>query len=79
MVKTAYQVVSEELLYHSEEPDKPLVLFLGPVGISAVNIEGTTIHFGLCIKPGVKLLGLSDKLKASLRKKLSEVKMVIVD
>ena len=53
--------------------------FLGPTGISAVNIGGTTIHSGRGIKPGVKLLGLSDKMKASLRNTLSEVKMVIID
>ena len=79
MVKTIYQVVSKELLYHFKEPDKPRVLLLGPTGISAVNIGGTTIHCGFGIKPGVKLLGLSDKIKASLRNKLSEVKMVIID
>ena len=50
-VKTIYEVVSTELLYHSKEPGKPSVLFLGPTGISAVNIGGTTIHFGLDIKP----------------------------
>ena len=79
LVKTIYQVVSTELLYHSKEPDKPRVLLLGPTGTSAVNICGTTIHSGLGIKPGVKLLGLSDKMKGSLRNKLSEVKMVITD
>ena len=78
-MKTIYQVVSKELLYHSKEPDKPCVVLLGPTGISTVNIGGTTIHSGLGIKPGVKLLGLSDKMKASLRNKLSEVKMVIID
>ena len=52
---------------------------MGPTGISAVNIGGTTIHSGLGIKPGVKLLGLSDKMKASLRNKLAEVKMVTID
>ena len=52
---------------------------MGPTGISAVNIVGTIIHSGLGIKPGVKLLGLSDKMKASLRNKSSEVKMVIID
>ena len=79
LIKTIYQVVSKELLYHSNEPDKPRVLFLGPPGLSAVKIGGTTIHSGLGIKPGVKLLGLKDKMKASLGNKLSEVKMIIID
>ena len=70
--------MSKELRYGSKETDKPRVLLLGPTGISAVNIGGT-IHSGLGIKPGVKLLGLSDKMKSRLRNKLSEVKMVIID
>ena len=79
LVKTIYQAISKELLYHSKEPDEPCVLLLGPTFISAVNIGGTTIHSGLGIKPGVKLLGLSDKMKACLRNKLSGIKMVIID
>ena len=71
--------MSKELLYDSKEPDKPRVLLLGPTCISAVNIGGKTIHSGLGIKPGVKLLGLSDKMKASLRNKLSGLTMVIID
>ena len=58
LVKTIYQVVSKELRYGSKETDKPRVLLLGPTGISAVTIGGTN-HSGLGIKPGVKLLGLS--------------------
>ena len=71
--------MSKELLYDSKEPDKPCVLFLSPTCISAVNIGGKIIHSGLGIKPGVKLLGLSDKMKASLRNKLSGLTMVIID
>ena len=79
LVQTISQVLSKELLYDSKEPDKPRVLLLGPTCISAVNIGGKIIHSGLGIKPGVKLLGLSDKMKTSLRNALSEVKMVIID
>ena len=43
-----------------------------PIGISAVNTGGTAIHLGLGIKSGPKLLGLSNKMKASLRNRLSE-------
>ena len=70
LVKTIYQTISEESLYHSKEPDKPRVLLLGPIDISAINIGGTTIHSGL---------GISDNMKACLRNKLSEVKMVIIN
>ena len=71
--------MSKELLYHSKEPDKPRVLLLGSTCIFAVDIGGTTIHSGLGIKPGAKFLDLRDKMKASLRNELSEVKMVIID
>ena len=79
LIKTIYQAVSKTLVYHSENPDKPSVLLLGPTGISAVNIGGTTIHSGLGIKPGPKFMGLSDSMRASLRNKLSEVKLIMID
>ena len=79
LIKTIYQVVSKELLYHAKDPEKLRVLLLDPTGISAVNIGGTTIHSDLGIKPGPKWFGLSDKMKASLRNTLSEVRMVLID
>lgn len=79
MLKTIYQVVSKELLYHSKESNKPRILLLDPTTISAVKLGGTAIHSGLGIKPRVKLLGLSDKMKTSLRHKLSAVKMAIIE
>ena len=51
LVKTIYNAKSKSLLYHCRESDKPRVLLLGPSGILAVNIAGTTIHSGLGIKP----------------------------
>ena len=65
LIKTIYQAVLKELLCNAKDPEKPCVLLLGPTAISAVNIGGTTIYSGLGIKPGPKLLGLSDKMKAS--------------
>ena len=79
LVKVIYNAILKTLLYHCKDPEKPRVLLLGPTGISAVNIGGTTIHSGLGIKPGIKLLGLNDKSKAALRNKLSEVKYLIID
>ena len=76
LIKTIYQAVSKKLLYHAKDPKKPCVFLLGPTGMSAVNIGGATIHSGLGIKPGPKLLGLTDKMKASLRNRLSEVSMI---
>ena len=45
--------------------------------MSAVNIRKSTIHSGLRIKPGAKLLGLNDKSKAASRGWLSEVTFLI--
>ena len=76
-MKVIYNAISKTLLYHY--PERPRVLLLGPTGMSAVNVCGTTIHSGLGIKPGIKLLGLNNKSKAALRNKLSEVKFLIID
>ena len=79
MGKVIYKAISKTLLYHCKDPEKLRVLLLGPTGISTVNIDWTTIHSGLGIKPGPKLLGLNDKSKAALRNSLSEVKLLIID
>ena len=79
LVKVMYNAISKTLLYLCKDLEKLRVLLLGPAGISAVNIGGTTIHSGLGIKPGIKLLGLNDKSKAALRNRLSEVKVLIID
>ena len=70
------------MLYHCKDPEKLSVLLLGPTRISAVNIDGTTIHSSLGIKTGTKLLGLKfkgDKFKVVLRNRLSQVKFLIMD
>ena len=72
LVKVIYNAISKTLLYHSKDTEKPRVLMLGPTGISAVNISRITIHSGLGIKPGAKLLGLNDKSKAALRNRLHQ-------
>ena len=79
LVKVIYNAISKTLLYHCKVPDKPRVLLLGPTGISALNIGGTTTHSGLGIKPGTKLLGLHDKSKAALRNRSSEVKLLLIN
>ena len=78
-MKGIYSAISKTLFYHCKDPEKLRVFLLGPTGISAANIGETTIHSGLGIKPGIKLLGLNDKSKAALRNRLSEVKFLIVD
>ena len=65
--------------HHCKEQEKPIVLFLKRTGIPVINISGTTIHSGLGIKPGIKLLGLNDKSKDVFRNCLSEVKLSVID
>ena len=65
LVKVICNSISKTFLYHCKDPDKPRVLLLGPTGISAVNIGGTTIYYGIGIKSVTKLLGLNDKSKAA--------------
>lgn len=79
MLTTIYQVVSKELLCRCKQLDRPSVLLLGPLDISVVNICRIKIHSGLGIKPRFRLLGLRDKMKKSLRKKISEVKNAIIE
>ena len=49
VIKTIYQAITKTLLYHATNPEKPRVLLLGPTGIAAININGTTVHSGLGI------------------------------
>ena len=78
LVKVIYNAISKLLLHHCKGPKTPRVLLRGPIGISAVNIGGTTTHSCLGIKPGTKLLSLNDKSKDALRNRLSEVKFLII-
>ena len=72
-------MISKALLYHCKNPEKTRILLLGPTRIlSAVNIGGGTFHSGLGIKNGIKLLGLNDKSKATLRNRVSEEKFLII-
>ena len=73
------RVISKTLLYNCKDSEKPRVLLLGPTGISAVSIGGTTIRSGLAIKPRTKLIGFNGKSKAILRNRVSEVKLLIID
>ena len=77
-MKVIHNAISKSLLYHCKDPQKPRVLLIRPAEISAVNIGDTTIHSGLGIKPGIKLLVLNDKSKAALRNKLLEVEFLII-
>ena len=70
MVKTIYDTISKTSFFNCKELGKPRVLLLRPSGVSTVNIGKTTIDSVLRINPRVKLNGLNDKVKVSIRNKL---------
>ena len=78
LIKTIFMSMTKLLLRHGGSPNKPRVLLLAPTGVAAININGTTIHSGLGIVCG-RFLPLNDKTKVSLRNKLSEIKIIIID
>ena len=74
-----YNAISKTLLYHCNDPEKTRVLLLETTGISALNINGTTIYSGLGIKPRTKLIGLNEKSKVTVRNRLLEVNFLVID
>ena len=73
----------KSLTYGSTDIGKDRLLMLAPTGVAAVNVDGSTIHSTLGIltdySSGKCVSKLSDKRRSSLRAKLSEVKVIIID
>ena len=65
--------------YKGGDADKTRILLLVRTGVAAININETTIHSGLGINAGSKLYSLNDKQRETLRNKLSEVRLIIID
>ena len=62
--------------------DKPKVLVLAPIGVAAINVDGTTIHSALGIPVNCKtqtLPKLSDAKRSELRNLYSEIEVIIID
>ena len=60
--------------------EKPKVLVMTQTGVAAINIEGTAIHSALDIPIGCfgeSLLPATDKMKSSLRNRLSDLIIII--
>ena len=66
-------------MYKGGDPEKPRILLLAPAGVASINVNGTTIHPDLGINVGCNLYPLSDRQRAALRNKLSEVRLIIID
>jgi len=78
LINCIYNCLAKVLIYKKEDLEKPRVIKLAPTGIASINIQGTTIHSGLCI-PINSYQGLSDKQRTLLRNKLQHVKLIIID
>ena len=82
LMKVFYQSLTKTLSYGNVSVDKPKVLLMAPTGVAAVNNDGTTIHTALNIPMGSfgkNVPPMGDKMKSSLRNKLSDLKVIIVD
>ena len=79
LAKTIHMSIIKVLLHKGSSPEKLRVLLLAPTRVAVININGTTIHTALRINVGTKMLSLNDHQKATLRKKLSEVRFIMID
>ena len=68
--------------YGNVSLDKPIVLLIAPICVAAINIDDTTIHIVVNIPVHhfrKNVPSLSDKMKSTLRNRLSDLKVVIID
>ena len=81
LVKTIYHTLVKTFRRIVSNPELPTVLLMAPTGVSAINIEGTTINTGLAIpkQTGEILPVMSDQKKTQIRVLLSELKLIIID
>ena len=82
LIRVIYQYLTKTLSDGSILVVKPKALLMAPASVAAINIDGTTIHTAFNIPVGhlgSKLPPLSDKMKSSLRNRLSELKIIIID
>ena len=57
-------------------------MLIAPTGVAAVNIHGSTVHSELDIpvgRYGKSIPKLSDKMRSSLRNKLSDLRVIVID
>ena len=82
LMKVIYQALTKTLSYGNSSVHKPKVLLMASTGVAAINIDGTTIHTALNIPVGhfgKNLASLNDKIKSSLRNRLPDLKVIIID
>ena len=82
LMKVIHQSLTKIFSYENVSLDKPKVLLMAPTGVAAINIDGTTVHTALNIPVdhfGKNLPSLSDKMRSTLRNRLADLKVIIID
>ena len=79
LIKTMYTLLHKVLICKGGELEKPRVLLLAPTRVAAINLNEITIHSSLGINVGGNLYSLSQKHRAAWRKKISKVRLIVID
>lgn len=81
MIKTIYHTAIKTFRHGLTNPELPTVLLAAPTGVSAININGTTVNTALSIpkEVGDILPAMSDQKRTQLRLSLSQLKLIIID
>jgi len=81
LIKTIYHTAAKTFRHACMNPELPTVLLMAPTGVSAININGTTINTGLAIPKDTSdnLPAMSDQKKTQMRLTFSELKLLIID
>ena len=80
LINTIFQTLTRTFSLYSDTPEKVKILKMAPTGVTAVNINGTTINTALGIPAtrGNDIPNLSDKMRCKLRLMYSELEAVIM-
>ena len=80
-IKTIFHTAVKTFRHTTLNPEMTTVLLVAPTGVTAVNIDGTTISSALAIPKDVgdTLPAMSDQKKTHLRMSLAELKLIIID
>ncbi|XP_057292675.1 uncharacterized protein LOC130621409 [Hydractinia symbiolongicarpus] len=83
LIKTISDMLNKALSYRAGNLKEDKILILAPTGVAAINVEGNTIHSALGIPVDrsftKNISKLSDKKRCMLRKKLSELSIIVID
>ena len=80
LINTIFQTLTRTFSLYSDTPEKVKILKMAPTGVTAVNINGTTINTALGI-PATRsndIPNLSDRMRCKLRLMYSELEAVIM-